>query len=68
MKSYRIYCFDGASKIVRAEWLDAGDDADAVNAAKQVDGCVRIEVWDRDRLVARVAAAAPGPRNRPRAS
>lgn len=59
MKNYRIYYFDGASKIVRAEWLEASDDADAIAAAKQVNGCVRIEVWDRDRLVGRTAAASP---------
>jgi hypothetical protein len=58
VKPYRIYCFDGASKIIRAESLDAGDDDEAVSAAKRVDGCVRLEVWDRDRLVARVAPSA----------
>ena len=67
MKTYRIYGFDGASKIVRADWLEASDDVEAVETAKVVSGCVRVEVWDRDRLVGRIAAGAP-PRNPARAS
>lgn len=53
MISYRIYCFDGGSRIVNADWIDAMNDADALSAAKEIMNCVRVEVWDRDRLVAR---------------
>ena len=51
MRTYRVYCFDGASRIVSAQWLEAANDADAVIAAKKQMNCVRIEVWERDRRV-----------------
>ena len=52
VKTYRVYCFDGASRITSADWIDAVNDADAVQAAKKFD-CFRVEVWDHDRLVGR---------------
>jgi hypothetical protein len=53
VKDYRLYCFDGASRITGAEWLQAADDAQAMNDAKHVMTGIRCEVWDRDRLVGR---------------
>ena len=54
MKAYRIYCLDGASRFVRADWLEAVNDATALTEAKSLDECFRVEVWDRDRLVGRI--------------
>lgn len=53
MKTYRVYCFDGGSRIVRADWLEAFNDAEALVAAKGLMDCFRIEVWERDRLAGR---------------
>lgn len=51
--NYRIYCFDGASRIISAEWLPATNDAEALSYAKHTKDGFRIEVWDRARLVGR---------------
>jgi hypothetical protein len=53
MKYYRRYCFDGAGRIISAEWLQAVNDAQALVEAKEKSDCFRLEVWDRDRLVGR---------------
>lgn len=53
MKMYRVYCFDGGSRIVGAEWIEAANDAEALQAAKDAFDCVRVEVWDRGRFAGR---------------
>lgn len=57
MADYRLYCLDGSGRIARAEWLDAKSDDEAivlVRAMKMPTGC---EIWERDRLVAKVEPA-----------
>ncbi len=54
MASYRLYCLDGAGKIATAEWLQADDEADAVRQARDRKLTIPCEVWDRNRLVARI--------------
>ena len=54
MASYRLYRLDGAGKIVTAEWLEAADDAMAQERARALDLACTCEVWDRQRLVARI--------------
>ena len=54
MPSYRLYSFDGAGKITRAERLEATDDEWAVEAARVLKLGVRSEIWERDRIVAKV--------------
>ncbi len=54
MASYRLYRLDGAGKIVTAEWLEAADDAMALERARALDLACICEVWDRRRLVARI--------------
>ena len=52
--SYRLYRLDGAGKIATADWIQADDDDDARNQARErVDGSY-FEVWQRNRLVARI--------------
>lgn len=54
---YRLYCLDGRGQISMAEWIDAADDADAVRQAQVLKQNARkCEVWDGNRLVARLDA------------
>ena len=54
MPAYRVYCLDGAGKVWAAEWIEAADDAAALNSARQFKSAVRCEVWQSQRLVGRV--------------
>jgi hypothetical protein len=54
MRMYRVYCFDGAGRILQADWVEAADDDAAVAAARDLMNCPVVEVWDRGRLVARI--------------
>jgi hypothetical protein len=58
-KAYRLYRFDGASRIISADWIEAANDAEAIHLARHETGLSR-EVWDRERLVGRVG---PEPRS-----
>jgi hypothetical protein len=60
-KFYRLYCFDGASRVISAEVIEALTDAEALQAAKQFNGGLSREVWDRDRLVGRVGPEPSSP-------
>jgi hypothetical protein len=55
VKNYRLYRIDGAGRISTAEWLEAIDDDSASDRAASlcVDGGA-VELWARNRLVARV--------------
>jgi hypothetical protein len=52
--SYRLYRLDGAGKINSAEWIEAADDEDAARQAGTRARGSTCEVWDRNRLVARI--------------
>lgn len=54
LKTYRIFCFDGAGRIISADWLGAADADEALANAEQSMNCVKIKVWERDRLVCRI--------------
>lgn len=56
MAHYRLYCLDGTGKISTAEWLEADADENAIHSAKDLKKNVPCELWDRDRLVARIRA------------
>jgi len=62
MGTYRIYRLDGVGRIRGAGWLDALNDRFALEGARMLassDGYVGdCEVWQRDRLIARVHGAA----------
>ena len=52
MSSYRLYCLDGAGKIGLADWLEAEDDDDAIEKARNLKSHVlKCEVWQGARLV-----------------
>lgn len=53
MKSYRVYGFDGAGRIIKAELIEASNDAEAVVTARELMDYARVEVWELDRLAGR---------------
>ena len=59
MSSYRLYRLDGAGKISSAEWIHAADDEEARREAGQRTMFGSYELWDRNRLVARIEIARP---------
>jgi hypothetical protein len=59
LPSYRLYRLDGAGKITSAEWIEAGDDADASRQASASAANGVVELWDRSRLVARIDPPKP---------
>ena len=54
MPGYRHYRLDGAGSIRSADWLEASDDDDAVRKVRGLELPHVSEIWDRNRLVARV--------------
>ena len=60
MPKYRHYRLDGAGNISGADWLEAGDDEDAVRQVRDRKLPVPSEVWSGDRLVGRVDPASSG--------
>lgn len=59
MVSYRLYRLDGAGRIVAAEWLEAADDATAERRAAELSAeGGAVEVWARNRMIARVEPPA----------
>ena len=52
MAAYRFYCLDGSGRISEAEWIEAGDDQQAMSEAQDLKPDALVcEVWLRDRLV-----------------
>ena len=54
MANYRVYCLDGLNKVAAAEWLEADDDEGAIEQVKDRHDGYKCELWDGDRLVARL--------------
>jgi hypothetical protein len=55
MPDYRAYTIGIEGRFIGAEVLSThADDAAAIEAAKQLIGQHDVELWDRDRLVARL--------------
>lgn len=53
MPSYRLYRLDGAGKIVRADWIAADADGEAIKYAQERADTDRFELWEQGRLVSR---------------
>ena len=52
MADYRIYRFDGISRIEMAEWIDALDDDDAIRKAVEIGStAAKSELWQGNRLI-----------------
>ena len=57
MTSYRLYCLDGAGNIGLADWIEAESDEIAIAKAHQLKGgALQCEVWEGNRLVAKLGA------------
>ena len=52
---YRVFWFDTLGRIVGFEIISAEDDAAAIQAAKEMKGANAGELWDRDRMIARLS-------------
>ena len=55
MTAYRLYCLDGDGHIGLADWIEAESDDDALVTARGLrPDAHRCEVWQKDRLVAKL--------------
>ena len=54
MPAYRLYHLDGAAKVASAEWIEAAEDSAAIEQARLKCASRRGELWQRNRLVARL--------------
>lgn len=54
MASYRLYGLDGVSKVASGEWVEAGTDQEAIEAARKMFDDGHCEIWQGSRLVARL--------------
>lgn len=54
MANYRVYCLDGAHKVVSAGWVEADGDEAAVELVKARFDGYKCELWDGHRLVCRI--------------
>jgi hypothetical protein len=52
--NYRLYRLDRSGRIDAAEWIEADHDEDAKSKAQALFCAEGYELWDRQRLVARV--------------
>ena len=53
-KTYRIYSFDGASRVVTADFIEATSDEEAIAAAQKAGFGTKCELWDNRRMVAQL--------------
>ena len=56
-RSYRVYCFDAARKLVYADTLEASSDEEAIAKAEASGFGDKCELWDGKRLVAQLEAS-----------
>lgn len=52
LKTYRIYSYDAANKMVTADLIDAIDDAEALAKTNAAGFGSKCELWEGERLVA----------------
>jgi hypothetical protein len=52
MADYRLYRFDGGSRIELAEWIKASDDDDAIRQIRELGNkAAMCELWQGKRLI-----------------
>jgi hypothetical protein len=54
LTTYRLFCMDWFGKIMGIETIQAASDKEAVEVARDLDLGIKCEVWDRQRLIARI--------------
>ena len=55
-KSYRVYGYDAAYKILTVEYVDAASDEEAIAKAQAASLGSQCEIWDGRRLVTQLEA------------
>jgi hypothetical protein len=53
-KTYKVYCYDVARKIVTADFITAATDEEAIAKAQAAGFGSKCEIWDGRRLVAQL--------------
>jgi hypothetical protein len=61
--AYRLYQIDGSGHFSTAEWIEASDDAEAIEAAGSRAHSGGCEIWHGGRLVGRVGPGGKGPQS-----
>ena len=57
MVAYRVYFLDGVNRFMRAETIEANSAEDAKAQVRELmNVSAKCEIWDRQKLVARVTA------------
>ena len=54
LKTYRVYCFDLAAKVVTADFVKAATDEEAIAKVEEGGFGTKCELWDGRRLVAQL--------------
>lgn len=57
LPAYRHYRVDGSGKITGADWIEALDEEEAVRQVRDLELRSGSELWDGERLIAKVAAS-----------
>ena len=55
-KIYRIYCYDSVRNVVSSDQIEADSDEDAIAKAEAAGFGTKCEVWQGNRLVAKLEA------------
>jgi hypothetical protein len=53
-RTYRVYCYDAAHKILTNDLLEAASDEAAIAEAKAMGFGTKCEIWEGTRLVAQL--------------
>ena len=59
MADYNVYLLNSDDRIYAVRHIDAQNDAEALEAAREFATSVDVEVWQLGRFVARVKKSAP---------
>jgi hypothetical protein len=57
-KIYRVYCYNGVSKELSNDLIEASSDDEAIAKANAANFGTKCELWDGDRLVAQLESRA----------
>ena len=57
MPEYRLYCLNDHGRIAKSHEIEAKSDADALTQARALKLDIACELWNRNRLVAKLPPA-----------
>ena len=61
MAEYRLYQLDGVDRVCAGEWIEAENDAAAIEAVRALCKSVDCELWQGDRFITRIGTRRPSP-------